>query len=101
MKKMIYVGWMVMVAMMVFGFGISAAEENGVSDNMMASFAQERPAAEQTSVETEGILLVYSDDICGYLEGQCGPMSPWVPEDYCKTFYLCSECPDSPNCNQP
>ena len=101
MKKVMFFGLMVMVSMMVFGFGISAAEEKVVSDNMVASVAQERPAAEQTGVETDSMILAYDGDICEYLEAQCGPMSPWVPVGYCELFYLCSECPDSPNCNEP
>ena len=110
MKKMIYVGWMVMVSMMVFGFGISAAEENGVSDNMVASVAQERPAAEQTGATTEGILLALAggcsapvNDLCALIQGTCcAASSPSNPSSACGGAFepggTCFEC--GYECNQ-
>ncbi len=105
MKKMIYVGLMVMVmvSMMVFGFGISAAGENGVSDNMIASVAQDRPAAEQTSVETEGVLMAevecnasYDYNTCTMLRDLCTLSSPFMPGGtFCSTNWnktMCGDC---------
>lgn len=98
MKKMIYVGLMVMVSVMVFGTG--AAEEQAVSDNMIAGVSQERLATEQTSEGAEGILIArldmeiyeYAPSLCNQLEKTCRDASPTDTTGICD-YFTAENCP--------
>jgi len=103
MKKVMFFALMVMVSVMVFG--TSVAEEQLKTDNMIASIPQERSATEQTSVETEGVLMAASDqcgwedDVCfGYVKEVCCGTSPASPTSFCKDALLPSNCGKCINC---
>jgi hypothetical protein len=106
MKKVIYFGLMVMVSVMVFGFGISAAEEQATSDNMIASVPQERLATEQTSEEAEGIFVATIDCgswepwVClGFVKDVCCQSSPYAAPDFCKDALSPSNCGKCVTCS--
>ena len=81
MKKVMFFALMVMVSVMVFG--TSVAEERLKTDNVIASVAQERQSTEQTSVETDAILLALEGgcsrpvyDLCVSMQVWCCAVSP-------------------------
>ena len=101
MKKMIYVGLMVMVSVMVFGFGISAAEELVVSDNMIAGIQQEGPLTGQTGEEVGDVLIAkldieiyeYDSSLCNQLRKECQDASPSDEPSICD-YYTQDNCPN-------
>ena len=103
MKRTVLLGLMAMLSVMVFGLGISAAEDQAVSDNMMASIAQERLATEQTNVATDEILLAIAGgcpspvaDLCAAIQASCCDVSPSDLESMCGGVFApggtCYEC---------
>lgn len=103
MKKSVLFGLMVVLSVMVFGLGISAAEEQAVSENMMASIAQERLVTEQTSLETDETLLAetelncepYGSDLCEWIENYCCQTSPnEIVKLYCNKNWISGMCRD-------
>jgi len=97
MKKVMFFGLMVMVSVMVLG--TSAAEERVKTDNMIASVAQESLATEQTSAETEGVLIAkldieieYDESLCNQLAKECQDASPPSGPSICD-YFTAINCP--------
>lgn len=99
MKKMIYFGLMVWV--MVFGFGISAAEETLKTDNTIDRVAQQTLATEQTSGAAEEILMArlnikieYTRAVCNHLAKLCRDSGPANREGIC-VYFTPETCPNN------
>ena len=98
MKKVMFFGLMVMVSVMVFG--TSAAEERVKTDNMIAGVAQESLATEQTSAETEGVLIAklemeieYDPALCNQLAKECKDASSAGEPSICD-YFTATNCPN-------